>query len=92
VPLNSGVFSLALCMVGGIVVGVSTRTFCGGESEALELGRLLATWGLRLQLDSWLCSRLCNNGCLLICCIIFEHSLCLCCIIVVGTLPLVMRR
>ena len=50
-PLGSIDFSLILCLVGGVVVAVPTTICCGGVYRALELGKALASCGLRLRLD-----------------------------------------
>ena len=83
-PMASVVFPPALRQFGGVVVEVPTKVCCGGVYGALELGKALASYSLRLRLDSRFYSGLCKNECIMKRCVNFEHSLCLFCIIVRG--------
>ena len=64
-PVRSVVVPLALGLIGGVVVEEPTSICSGGVYGALEVGGLLASYSLRLRMDSRLCSGLCKNGCLL---------------------------
>ena len=82
---------LVLGLIGGVVVEVSTRICCGGVYGALEIGGVLASYSLRLRMDSRSFSRLCKNGCLPQRFVPFEHSLCMFRMDVRRMLPLVLR-
>ncbi len=64
-PMRSVVVPLALGLSGGVVVEEPARICSGGVYGALDLGGVLASYSLRLRMDSRLCSGLCKNGCLL---------------------------
>ena len=57
--MGSVFFSPTLCLVGGVVVEVPTKVCCGDVYGALELGKMLASYSLRLRLDLQLHSGIC---------------------------------
>ncbi len=54
--MRSVVVPLALGLIGGVVVEEPIKICSGGVYGALELGGVLASYSLRLRMDSRLCS------------------------------------
>ncbi len=75
------VFPPTPCLVGEVVVEAPNKMCCGGVYGALEIGRALASYSFMLRLESPLYSSLCNHEYIVKCCVNFEHSSWLFCII-----------